>query len=162
MPETSGCVGKGTHDLFGMWIWVCGCVSVVDARVVCADAQVCMTTYVCVCMYIGNLCHHYVCVHNMCVPTCGMICYKIPICRTCVCQQREEPMVCVFMLVYTCVYVYVSLHHLFLHDVWELLNLDQSKATNLNLSFFMEHEKRAAQVEFESTIRCFLGRCSAH
>ena len=38
----------------------------------------------------------------------------------------------------------------------------QGNTTNLNISFFMKNEKRAAQVRFEPTTYCLRGRCSTH
>ena len=46
---------------------------------------------------------------------------------------------------------------------WELLDIHKSKqgnTTNLNISFSMENEKRAAQVGLEPTTYCLLGKCS--
>ena len=46
---------------------------------------------------------------------------------------------------------------------WKLLDLHKSKqgnTTNMNISFSIENEKRAAQVEFEPTTYCLLDRCS--
>ena len=38
----------------------------------------------------------------------------------------------------------------------------QGNTTNLNISFSMEKEKRAAQVGFKPTTYCLRGRCSTH
>ena len=38
----------------------------------------------------------------------------------------------------------------------------QGNTTNLNISFSMENEKRAAQVGFEPTAYCLRGRCSTN
>ena len=38
----------------------------------------------------------------------------------------------------------------------------QGNTTNLNISFSMENEKRAAQVGFKPTTYCLRGRCSTH
>ena len=46
---------------------------------------------------------------------------------------------------------------------WKLLDLHKSKqgnTTNLNISFSIENEKRAAQVGLEPTTYCILSRCS--
>ena len=46
---------------------------------------------------------------------------------------------------------------------WKLLDLHKSKqgnTTNMNISFSIENEKRAAQVGLEPTTYCMLGRCS--
>ena len=46
---------------------------------------------------------------------------------------------------------------------WKLLELHKSKqgnTTNMNISFSIENEKRAAQVGLEPTTYCLLGRCS--
>ena len=42
------------------------------------------------------------------------------------------------------------------------VNKNKANTTNLNNSFFTEKEKRAAQVGFEPTTYCLLGRCSNH
>ena len=42
------------------------------------------------------------------------------------------------------------------------INIKQGKTTNPNNSFFSEKKKRAAQVGYEPTTHCLLGRCSNH
>ena len=49
--------------------------------------------------------------------------------------------------------------------IWKQLDLHKSKqgnTTNMNISFSMENEKRAAQVGLEPTTHCLRGRCSTH
>ena len=51
--------------------------------------------------------------------------------------------------------------------MWELLDLHVHKSkegntTNLNVSFSVENEKRAAQVGIEPMIYCLRGRCSTN
>ena len=49
--------------------------------------------------------------------------------------------------------------------MWKLLDLHKSKlgnTTNLNISFSMENENRAAQVGFKPTTYCLRGRCSTN
>ena len=46
---------------------------------------------------------------------------------------------------------------------WKMLDLHKSKqgnTTNMNISFSIENEKRAAQVGLEPTTYCLLRRCS--
>ena len=57
-------------------------------------------------------------------------------------------------------YQYIK-HSIYIHE--KILDLHKSKqgnTTNLNNSFSMENEKRAAQVGLEPTTYCLLGRCS--
>ena len=52
--------------------------------------------------------------------------------------------------------------HTFCLQVYEPLDLHvhQGNTTNLNISFSIEYEERAAQVGLEPTTYCLLGRCS--
>ena len=51
-----------------------------------------------------------------------------------------------------------------IYSTWKLVDLHvhkskQGNTTNLNISFSMENEKRAAQVGYEPTTHCLRGRC---
>ena len=60
--------------------------------------------------------------------------------------------------------MYIGIHHIIIvhGNLSYRPKSKQGDTTNLNISFSMENEKKAAQVGLEPTTYCLRGRCSTH